>query len=63
MSKFNGVMCGGVINETLFQSDPMQYMMSYVMPDDKFEQYVKAKNDGNDKHAKELFNKYARSII
>jgi hypothetical protein len=58
-----GAMCGGVINETLFQSDPMAYMMAYVMPDDKFKEYQHAKESGDDKSAKELFNEYSRSVI
>lgn len=65
MSKqeFTGAMCGGVINQTLFDSDPMAYMMAYIMPDDKFELYLKAKNDRDDKAATKLFNEFAWSAI
>jgi hypothetical protein len=58
-----GAMCGGVINETMFNSNPMAYMMSYIMPDKEFKEYVKLKNEGEDKSAKELFDKTAWSAI
>jgi hypothetical protein len=55
-----GAMCGGVINKSLFNSDPWAYMMQFVMPDDKFELY---KNEEDPKKRKELFDKYAISMI
>ena len=55
-----GSICGGVISESKFQSNPWAYMMNYVMPDKWYKKYVATK----DKKARErLFNKYARSII
>ena len=38
-----GSMCGGVISESRFNSDPMGNMMAYYMEDDKFEIYKKLK--------------------
>ncbi len=55
-----GNMCGGVISQSTFDSDPMGYLMAYVMPDDKFELY---KNETDEKKAHELFKKYAKSMI
>ena len=56
-------MCGGVINETLFESDPWAYMMAYILPDDKFTAYQAAKNLGDDKRAKQIFDEHAWSAI
>jgi hypothetical protein len=56
----SGSMCGGVINQSTFDSEPMAYMMAYVMPDDIFEIYKKEK-DEKKRHA--MFNKFARSMI
>jgi len=58
-----GAICGGVVSMSLFDSNPMAYMMSYYMPDDKFEVYRKLINSKKDKEATKLFNKYARSAI
>ena len=58
-----GAICGGVINKTLMYSDVWAYMMAYYMEDDKFEEYKKAKERGDKKTAKKLFDKHARSII
>lgn len=56
--------CGGVVKQSEFMKDPMRYMMAYIMPDDKFEEYVELKNkDWDGKEAKQLFDKYARSAI
>jgi len=58
--KISGAICGGVISESKFQSNPWAYMMAFVMPDKWFKKYVATK----DKKAREqLFNKYARSIV
>lgn len=54
-----GAICGGVISQSLFDSNPWVFMMQDVMPDDKFEEYKKA----NGKDRKVLFKKYGRSII
>ncbi len=56
-------MCGGVISDSLFNSNPWAYMMCYTMPDDKFKQYAELKNAGKDKEASKLFDKYAYSHI
>lgn len=61
-----GAMCGGVISQSMFDSDPMAYMMAYYMEDDKFELYKKYKNSqgkADQKSAQSLFKKYAKSAI
>ena len=55
-----GAMCGGVISDSLFYSDPEAYLMCYSMPDDKFEEY---KNETDEKKKKLLFKEYAYSHI
>ena len=53
-------MCGGVVSQSEFDSDPWAYMMCYVMPDNRFEKYKKIK----DPEAKKMyFDLYARSVI
>lgn len=58
-----GAMCGGVISQSLFDSDPWAYMMAYSLPDLQFEKYKALKNAGKDKEATKLFEKYAISHI
>lgn len=55
-----GSMCGGVISQSLFESDPWAYMMAYYMEDEKFEEYRAEKDE---KKRRELFKKYAMSAI
>ena len=70
MGKDNGsAMCGGVISESQLKKDQEKYgvwanAMAYIMPDDKFSEYQKLKNENWDsKEAKKLFDEYAWSII
>ena len=59
-------LCGGVINQTKFDSDPGAHMMCWVMPDDIFKEYAEARNDKRkfmQEYAHKLFKKHARSII
>lgn len=58
-----GAMCGGVVSQSTFDSDPWAYMMAFVMPDDRFEQYKICKREKDEKKAKELFDKFAVSMI
>lgn len=58
-----GAICGGVIRQSLFDSNPWAYMMSYVMADDKFELYKQAQIRGDKKLAKKLFHEHAKSMI
>jgi len=51
--------CGGVINLSKFNEDPMRYMMCYVLPDKEFKMYLKA----NDEERIKIFNKFAHSAI
>ena len=55
-----GSVCGGVISKSMFDSDPMAYMMAYYMEDDKFDVY---KGMTDKKEASKWFDKYARSAI
>lgn len=64
--------CGGVISQSYYDDyvkkngDPYGIMMAYIMPDDKFEVYVKlreSKGKADQKSADEWFDKYARSQV
>ena len=57
-----GAVCGGIIKKSLFMSDPMAYRI-YYMDDDKFDEYVKAKDKQDEKTAHKLFEEYAYSTI
>lgn len=62
----NVFICGGVISQSLFNSNPSAYMMKFVMDDDKFEIYKKLNNSkgtSDQKEAKRWFKKYSRSMI
>ena len=61
--KSGGAICGGVISESKFKSNPWAFMMAYTMPDIKFNQYVVYKKLGKEKEAQKLFDKYAYSHI
>lgn len=36
----SGAICGGVISESKYQSDPWAYMMATILPDDKYKKYI-----------------------
>lgn len=60
--------CGGVISESelkkrIDNGTAEGVMMCFVMPDDKFDEYVKFKKENKHKEAKKIFNKYAMSMI
>lgn len=55
-----GAICGGVVSQSKFDSDPWVYMMAYYMADDKFKKYVAEKDP---KKKRIMFDKYARSVI
>ena len=55
-----GVICGGVISESLFNSDPWSYMMSFYMPDEKYNEYITIKDS---KLQHKFFEEHARSAI
>lgn len=63
MNGDGGAMCGGVVSKSLFDSDPMAYMMAFYMDDDKFTEYKKLIESGRDKEATKLFDRYAMSAI
>lgn len=42
MTTFNGVICGGVVSETEFHNNPWAYMMMRILPDEYYQQYMKA---------------------
>lgn len=64
-----GSICGGIIKESEFNriaKNPQSLysiMMAFVMPDKQYKKYYKLKDDGKDKEATKLFEKYAWSII
>jgi len=59
----SGSLCGGVISESKFKSNPWADMMAYVMPDKQFNKYLVFKKQKKEKEATKLFNKYAYSQI
>lgn len=60
--------CGGVISESQNKKDMEEFgvwanAMAYVMPDEHYKKYIEYKENGQDKEARRLFEKYARSQI
>lgn len=58
-----GAICGGVISESKFNEDPMAYMMALVLPDEWHEKYMKLIEEDKIKEAREIIERYARSMI
>ena len=58
-----GSICGGVISQSKFDSNPWAYMMMMYMPDKQFKKYVELIKDGKDKEAAKFSEKHARSAI
>jgi hypothetical protein len=59
-----GAICGGVISDSQHRKNVEEYgvwadTMSWVMPDDKYEQYVALKQAGKNKQATKLFDRHA----
>lgn len=66
MTKESGFICGGVVSQSIFDSDPWAYMMCYYMVDDRFKEYqeLKAiKQPWAEKEANRFFKKHAISAI
>ena len=61
--------CGGVIKESEFKkrlkSKDGVYgiMMCWVLPDDKYEEWERLHKKGKHEEARQIFDKYAKSII
>ena len=61
--------CGGVIKESEFKEklkskDGIYGIMLYwVLPDDKYVEWERLCKEGRRKEAKQIFDKYAKSII
>ena len=55
-----GAICGGVISESKYLSNPWAYMMAWRLPDDKYAKYIAEKDE---KKKRRIFEKYARSSI
>ena len=60
-----GSICGGVMSESMMSKGMKKHgayfgMMSYVLPDEIFKKYAVEKDE---KKRKQLFEKYARSVI
>jgi len=63
-----GFLCGGIIKESkfweLFDKGELEpYFLCLVLPDDKYEEYVKLKEEGKEKEAEKIIKKYAFSLI
>lgn len=64
--KFAGFVCGGVIAESLFNSDPWAYLMCYYLPDARFTEYKTLRENPQkwaQREADRFFKKYAKSAI
>lgn len=55
--------CGGVVSQSKFFSDPGLYMLCFILPDPQYEKWLKLKELGKEKEAKRLFKKYSGSAI
>ena len=61
--------CGGVIRESEFKrrlkSKDGVYgiMLCWVLPDDKYDEWERLRKEGRRKEARQIFDKYAKSII
>ena len=63
----NGSICGGIITESEFQkrlkdNEVEGVIMAFILPDDKYKTYWKLKDNGKDREATKIFDKFARSI-
>ena len=61
-------MCGGVMSISQHKRGMRKYgvyfgMMSFLLPDDKYKEYVRLMKDDKKKEAKKVFDKYAMSQI
>ena len=55
-----GSICGGIVSDSIFNSNPWAYMMAYRLPDKQYEKYVAEKDETK---RKKIFDKYATSAI
>lgn len=60
--------CGGVMSDSMMMRGIKKYgayfgMMSFVMPDKHYKCWLAHKKNGDEKKAKEIFDKYAFSVI
>jgi len=60
--------CGGVIRESEFKKrlksdDIYGIMLCWVLPDDKYDKWERLHKKGKHDEARQLFDKYAKSII
>lgn len=61
--------CGGVIKESEFKEKLKSkdgvygIMMCWVLPDDKYEEWERLHKKGKHEEARQIFDKYAKSII
>lgn len=58
-----GYICGGVVKQSLFEEEPMGYMMAFILPDQHYDSYVKLKQAGKNKEAEAIVDKHAWSAI
>ena len=68
MENMGGAICGGVISLSMHKTLIKKYgvwadTMSFIMPDNRYRQFVSYKRQDKEKEAKKLFDKYAVSQI
>ena len=54
---------GGVIKSSTFWKDPYKYMMCLILPDERYEEYVKALAEGDKEQAEEIVDKYSFTVV
>ena len=60
--------CGGIIkesewNKAVEEGTADRYLMCFILPDDKYEEYFRLLEEGKDREAEEIFYKHAWSVI
>jgi len=60
--------CGGIIkesewNKAVEEGTADRYLMCFILPDDKYEEYFRLLEEGKEKDADEIFREYAWSVI
>ncbi len=63
-----GSLCGGVISQEMHEKNIKKHgiwadMMSFILPNKQYKRYLNYKKKGKDKEAKQVFDKFAISLI
>ena len=61
--KSSSTIDGGIIKSSTFWKDPYKYMMCLILPDERYEEYVKALAKGDKKQAEKIVDKYSFTAV